>query len=224
VDRVLAELRLHADPANVAGMARYGISTEGTLGVSMPTLRALARRLGKDHELALGLWQSGIHEARVLAALVDEPAKVTEAQMDEWVAGFDSWDVCDQVTANLFDRTPFAYERPQVWSRLEGEFAKRAAFALIAALAVHDRKAPDERFIPFLELIREQADDPRNYVKKAVSWALRQIGKRSARLHPAALALAEELAGRESPSARWIGRDANKELTSADVLRRLAAP
>jgi 3-methyladenine DNA glycosylase AlkD len=222
--QVLAELRAQANPANVEGMARYGISGRGTLGVPMPVLRALARRLGRDHELAQELWRSEVHEARILAALVDEPGRVTQAQMDDWVADLDSWDVCDQLASNLLDRTPFAYDKPQIWARLEGEFQKRAAFALIAALAVHDKKAEDERFIPFLELIREQAGDPRNFVKKAVNWALRSLGKRSRGLHERSLALAEELSLSDSPAARWIGRDAAKELRSEAVQRRLPPP
>jgi 3-methyladenine DNA glycosylase AlkD len=221
-EAILAELRAQGSAANVAGMARYGICADGTLGVPLPALRAVAKRVGRDHALAQELWASGVHEARMLAGFVDVPAEVTEEQMERWAADFDSWDVCDQVCANLFDRTPYAWEKAAAWARRDETFVRRAGFALMAALAVHDKRAPSERFDAFLPLISEAAGDDRNFVKKAVNWALRQIGKRDARLNAASVALAEELAERDDKAARWIGRDAFRELTSDVVRERLA--
>ena len=233
---VMDELAGMASAENRAGMARYGINVAHAFGVSVPELRRMAKALGADHDLALALWGTGNHEARTLASMVDDPAAVTEAQMDEWAAAFDSWDVCDQVTSNLFDKTPFAYDKVHEWSAAEAEWVKRAAFATAAALAVHDKKAPDERFLAILELVRREAGDGRNFVKKAVNWALRNIGKRNAALHAAAigtaaaiLAAAEALAAvdRRDPaarSARWVARDALRELRSDKVLRRFRAP
>ncbi|MEW5734871.1 MAG: DNA alkylation repair protein [Thermodesulfobacteriota bacterium] len=217
----MERLRSLANPENAAGMARFGISPHA-LGVGMPALRAMAREYGRGHDLALALWETGIHEARILAALTDEPGRVTEEQMEHWAAGLDSWDVCDQVMNKLFDRTPFAPAKAVSWSAREEAFVKRAGFVLMATLAVHDKKAPDEDFEAFLPLIRAQAHDPRNFVKKAINWALRQIGKRNAILHAKALALAEELARSDSPSARWVGKDALRELSSPEVRSRLA--
>jgi len=200
--------------------------------VSVPELRRTAKALGSDHDLALALWDTGNHEARLLASMVDDPAAVTEAQMEKWATAFDSWDVCDQVTSNLFDKTPFAYDKVREWSAAENEWVKRAAFATAAALAVQDKAAPDERFLAILELVRREAGDGRNFVKKAVNWALRNIGKRNAALHAAAvdtaatiLAAADDLAAadRRDPaarSARWVARDALRELRSDKVLRR----
>jgi 3-methyladenine DNA glycosylase AlkD len=168
------------------------------------------------------LWESGVHEARILASIVDDPSQVTEAQMERWVREFDSWDVCDQVTGNLFDKTPFAYRKAAEWSRREEEFVKRAGFAVMAALAVQDKQASDEALTAFLPLIREQAHDERNFVKKAVNWALRNIGKRNITLNARAIALADELSRSESRAARWIGSDAYRELTSEKVRQRLA--
>jgi 3-methyladenine DNA glycosylase AlkD len=226
------ELAARANEESRAGMARYGINVADALGVSVPELRRLAKALGTDHDLALALWDTGNHEARLLAGMVDDPASVTTAQMDEWAAAFDSWDVCDQVTSNLFDRTPFAYDKVHEWSAADDEWVKRAAFATAAALAVQDKRAPDERFLAILELVRREAGDGRNFVNKAVNWALRNIGKRNAALHAAALETAaailteaETLAAvdRHDPvarSARWVARDALRELRSDKVLRR----
>jgi len=212
INEILETMRANANPVNVAGMARFGISSEGTLGLSIPFVRSLAKRAGKDHGLALALWATGIHEARILASMVDRPEWVTEEQMEAWVALFDSWDVCDQFCGNLFDRVPMASEKVVAWCHRPEEFVRRAGFVLMAYLAVHDRKAPDELFVSFLPLIREYAVDERNFVKKAVNWALRQIGKRNETLMPRALALAEELSMSTSRSARWIGKDAAREL------------
>ena len=221
-DEVLTQLRSMGNPRNREGMARYGINVENALGVSVTELRKVARGLGRDHRLASGLWKSGVHEARILAALVDEPEKVTPAQMDRWARAFDSWDLCDQVCSNLFDRTPFAYDKATEWAGRDEEFVKRAGFALMAALAVHDKEAGDEDLAAFLPIIEREADDERNFVKKAVDWALRQIGKRSRALNLAAIASAESIATMDSRAARWIARDALHELRSEAVQSRLA--
>ncbi len=211
-----------ADPAQLAGMARFGIRTDRALGISVTELRAFARTLGRDHRVAAELWRSGIHEARILASIVDEPALVTEAQMERWVAAFDSWDLCDQVCGNLFDRTPFAFAKALEWSGREAEFTKRAGFALMAWAAVHRKDVPDREFEAFLRPIRDQATDDRTYVKKAVNWALRQIGKRSPGLHRRAVATAKAIQRMDAPSARWIARDALRELETPAVRERLA--
>ncbi|MHB8856579.1 MAG: DNA alkylation repair protein [Bellilinea sp.] len=209
--QLIEHLREMANPENAAGMARFGINPANTLGVSMPQLRALARGR-RDHQAALELWASGIHEARILAALVDDPALLTEAQMEDWVQDFDSWDVCDQVCMNLFDRNPLAYAKAIEWAGREAEFVKRAGFALMACLAWHDKGAADERFLEFLPVIQRESTDRRNFVKKAVNWALRQIGKRNPALNQAAIIAAREIQAVESPTARWIAADALREL------------
>jgi 3-methyladenine DNA glycosylase AlkD len=209
------------DPARREGMARYGIDTSHALGISVTELRRLARGLGNDHELAAALWASGVHEARILASLVDEPARVSEAQMDAWVADLDSWDVCDAVCGNLFDRTAFALDKAVEWSAREPEFEKRAGFALMAWAAVHRKDLPDAAFACLLPLIRERSIDNRNYVKKAVSWALRQIGKRSAGLNTKAIRTAVQIERMDARSSRWIARDALRELRSDAVQARL---
>lgn len=217
-------------------MARYGIKVDDAFGVSVYELRRMAKPLRRDHELALALWATGNHEARLLATMVDDPAMVDEAQMEAWVLDLDSWDVCDQLTSNLFDKTPFAYDKAHEWAARDEEFVRRAAFALIAALAWQDKEAPDARILAFLPLVEEHAGDPRNFVKKAVSWALRNVGKRNAALNAAAIACAERIrdaadaraGGRRGgdPSARaarWVAADALRELTSDKVRARLAA-
>jgi 3-methyladenine DNA glycosylase AlkD len=220
-ETVLRELRSHGSASAVRGMARFGISSKNTLGVSVPTLRSMARRLGKNHGLALALWKSGIHEARILATMVDEPTEVTEGQMEKWASDFDSWDVCDQCCSNLFDKTKFAYEKAAEWAKLDQEFVKRAGFALMAALAVHDKKADDRTFVSFFELIEKGASDERNFVKKAVNWALRQIGKRNSNLNAKALTVAERISQQDSAAARWVASDAIRELRSEAVQNRL---
>ena len=209
---ILAILRSHANPANVAGMARYGICAEGTLGVTIPIVRGLAREAGKDHALALALWKSGVHEARILASMVDERDRVTPAQMDRWARDLDSWDVCDQVCHNLFRYTPHAWVKAVEWSRAEGEFVKRAGFSLMAGLAVKDKAATDHQFETLLPLIVRAAADDRNMVKKAVNWALRQIGKRNPRLRQRAIAAAREIQKQGTRPARWIAAGALREL------------
>jgi 3-methyladenine DNA glycosylase AlkD len=212
---LLAILRSKANPKNVEGMARFGISAKNTLGISVVELRAIAKKAGHDHQVAQELWKSGIHEARILAAYVAEPAKVTEKLMDQWVKDFDSWDVCDQVCANLFDRTPYAYAKAREWAKNEREFVRRAGFALMACLAWHDKKAQDRAFEPFFPLIKRYAVDERNFVKKAVNWALRQIGKRSPALRARAIAVAKEIEAMDSKAARWVAKDALRELQKA---------
>jgi len=221
VEDILSRLRTLADPEAVKGMESFGINPENTLGVSMPAVRRLARDIGRDHRLALALWDTGVHEARILAGLIDIPADVTEEQMDGWARDFDSWDVCDQVIMNLFDRTPFAYEKAIEWSRREEEFVKRAGFALMASLAIHDKKAADEKFLRFLPALVKGSADDRNFVRKAVNWALRQIGKRSLVLHGPAVLVAKEIAASGTKSGRWIATDALRELGSSAVESRL---
>jgi len=210
--QILAKLVSLTNLKNVEGMARFGINAHNTLGVSMPILRKMGKEIGKDHKLAMELWDSGIHEARLLAGLVAEPALMTEKQMEKWVAGFDSWDVCDQVCMNLFDKTVFAYDKAFEWSQRKEEFVKRAGFALMAVLAVHDKKAPNSKLEAFFPHIIRGAGDERNFVKKAVNWALRQIGKRNPVLRQAALKCAREVAKTGGKAARWIAADATREL------------
>lgn len=221
VSQIITILESQANPNALEGMRRYGISTQNTLGISIPILRKIARQIGKDHQLALQLWESGIHEARILAAFIDIPEQVTESQMDQWAIDFDSWDVCDQVCSNLFDRTPYAYTKALQWSQGGEEFVRRAGFTLMAALAVHDKKAPAGNFRQFFPAIIQAATDERNYVKKAVNWALRQIGKRNLELNGEAIQVAEKIASIESKSARWIASDARRELTSEKIQSRL---
>jgi len=220
-NEVLRWLERRGSRRNILGMARYGIRSEKAFGVSMATMNPLASRLGKDHALALSLWETGWHEARILAALIDEPSQVTKRQMNEWVRDFDNWAVCDGVCFHLFDRTPFAWDKASLWAVSPREFVKRAGFALMASLSAHDRFAPNERFLSLLPLIEEGASDERNFVKKAVNWALRQIGKRNLALHPAAVSAAKRLASSKDASRRWVGKDALRELTSPAVRRRL---
>jgi 3-methyladenine DNA glycosylase AlkD len=218
---VIRRLEGMADPRRAEGMARYGIRTDRALGVSMPGLRSLAREIGRDRRLAGKLWASGLHEARILASLVDEPGMVTGEQMEAWAAEFNSWDLCDQCCGNLFDRSPLAWEKALEWSAREEEFVKRAGFALMAWLAVHDKKAGDERFEEFLPAIIREAADDRNYVKKAVNWALRQIGKRNLSLNRRAVETAREVGKIDSRAARWTASDALRELTGEKILERL---
>ena len=225
-DSVLARLRSMASRKNVEGMARFGIRTTNTLGISLWDLRKVAKEIGTDHSLALTLWNSGIHEARMLASFVDDPARVTEVQMDAWVRDIDPWDVCDTVTTDLFYRTPFAREKAFQWSRTRQEFVKRAGFAMIAGIAWHDKGAEDAAFLPFLDAIAREATDDRNFVRKAVNWALRNIGKRNPALNRKAVATAKRIQKIDSRAARWIASDALRELTGEAVQRsvRVRAP
>jgi 3-methyladenine DNA glycosylase AlkD len=210
-ENILRRLRELGSPEMLGGMARFGINTVGAYGVSVTELRRMAKKIGQNRELALWLWASGVHEARILASMVDDPERVTERQMDSWVKDFDSWDVCDQVCGNLFDKTEFAYKKAFEWSRKSDEFVKRAGFVMMACLAVHDKTAKDKDLEKFLPIIVREATDDRNFVKKAVNWALRQIGKRNARLNVSAVKTAIEIQKIDSPSARWIASDALRE-------------
>ncbi len=223
VRAILAELESLGSEKNRAGMARYGIDTTAAYGVSQAVLKPMARPYRRNHELALALWKSGRHEARHLAGLIDDPNQVTPEQMDAWAAGFNSWDIVDGVAFNLFDKTAHADAKIEQWVTDEREYVKRAAFSMIAGLGVHAKKRADETFLPYLALIERNAADNRNFVRKAVNWALRTIGKRSLALHGPALAVAERLAASADKAERWIGRDAVKELTSEKVRERLAA-
>lgn len=210
---IIQELTQHACPASAAGMARFGIRSKKVLGVSMPIIRTLARRVGKDHKLAAQLWRSGILEARFLASLIDVPAEVTEAQMESWVSEFDNWAVCDCACSNLLDKTPWAYQKAITWSRRSEEFVKRAGFTMMACLAVHDKRASDDAFLAFFPAIKRESTDERNFVRKAVNWALRQIGKRRPSLRTRAVELAGEIRLIDSKAAKWIAADALRELT-----------
>ena len=220
-EEVIKELRSLENPENVKGMARYGINPKNNLGVSIYKLRPIAKEIGKDHDLALKLWASGIHDARLLACFIEDPTKVTGKQMNSWAKDFDSWDICDQACTSLFDLTPLAREKIFEWAEREEEFIKRGAFSLIAGLSVHDKKASDKEFEQFSLLIKKHSTDERNYVKKAVNWALRNIGKRNLTLNKKMIKLAEEILKIDSKTARWIAKDALKELTSEKVQKRL---
>jgi 3-methyladenine DNA glycosylase AlkD len=220
---IVRKLRSMKNAGNLEGMARYGINTENAMGVPMTVLRKMGREVGRDHELALSLWNTRIHEARILASIVAEPDRVTKGQMEGWAKDFDSWDVCDQVCMNLFDKTPYAYEKAVAWSRRKAEFVKRAGFATMAALAVHDKQAPDKSFAPFLQAIVRESTDERNFVKKAVNWALRSIGKRNISLNKRAISTSEKILKIDSKSARWIAKDALHELTSEKVKATLSS-
>lgn len=228
---LVAELRARSNPDNVAGMARFGISPEGTLGVTMPEVRALAREarraLGRDkadwHELALLLWDTGIHEARIMAAVIEPPALTTRGQIDGWVLAIDSWDTCDQLCLNVLWATDFAWDLPAAYASRPETYVKRVGFVVAAVLAVKDKQATHERYLPLLDLVAREATDERNDVKKGVNWALRQIGKRSATLNARAISTAEQILAEHPTSkpARWIARDALRELRSDAVRLRL---
>ncbi len=209
---ILREMRALANPAHREGMARFGIDATAALGLSVPQVRAIARRAGKNQALAEELWQTGIHEARWLASLVADPRAITRATMDRWTRDFNSWDVCDACCCNLFDRTPHAWAKIPKWAADKREFVRRAAFATIAGIAVHDKAAEDRLFIEAFALIENYAFDDRNFVRKAVNWALRNIGKRNSSLLPAAIACAERIREQGSKPARWIAADALREL------------
>ncbi|MFQ6615886.1 MAG: DNA alkylation repair protein [Fidelibacterota bacterium] len=200
------------------------MAAEGRLGIAVPVLRRLAKGLGKDHQLALGLWKTGIPEARILASMIDEPEKLTDKQMESWVKDFNSWDVCDQTCMTLFDKSPLAWKKVLEWAEREEEFVKRAAFALIACLAWHDKDRDDEDFLRLLPMIKRESIDPRNFVKKAVNWALRQIGKRNQELNQAAIKTGKEIQQVDSKTARWIASNALRELEGAAVRKRFENP
>ena len=219
--QILKKLKSHSNAKNLEGMARFGINTKNALGVSMPVIRKIAKEAGKDHSLAQDLWDSGIHEARILACLIDEPEKVTPAQLEKWAGDFDSWDVCDQCCSVLFDKTSFAHKKAVELSRREEEFVKRTGFVLMATLSVHDKNAKNRVFEKFLPIIKMYSTDERNFVRKAVNWALRQIGKRNLQLNKKAIKAANEIRGIDSKTARWIANDALRELQSDAVQKRL---
>ncbi len=222
-DNIMGKLEALADPKAAAGMARFGINPKNIYGISIPNLRKTAKEIGVDHTLAQQLWASGIHEARILASMIDDPKMVNEEQIERWVNDFDSWDVCDQCCMNLFEKTKFAYQKTVEWSSNNKEFSKRAGFVLMARLAVSDKQAKDQQFKPFFSLIKREAGDNRNFVKKAVNWALRQIGKRNLNLNGIAIATAQEIQRQNSRSAKWIATDAIRELTSHAIQQRLQA-
>jgi 3-methyladenine DNA glycosylase AlkD len=219
--QAMALLQRQARPAELAGMARFGINPEGRLGLSVPAMRTIAKTLGREHALALALWDTGVPDARIVAAMVAEPQRLTARQMDAWASGFNSWDVCDQVCANVFSASPLAWDKVEQWAGRDEEFVRRAAFALLAALVVHDKQASDARFVDALTLIETAAGDERNYVKKAVNWALRCIGKRNAALNAAAITCAQRIRQQGTRAARWIAADALRELGSEAVQQRL---
>jgi len=221
VTDVLDKLQKKARPDQLEGMAKYGMAVERRLGVSVPDMRKLAEEIGKDHKLALELWKTDIAEARIVAAMVGDPDKLTEEQMEDWVMGINSWDVCDQVCMNLFEKNRLAWKKIVDWPEREEEFVKRTAFSLIACLAWHDKKASDEKFIESLPVIMRGATDERNFVKKAVNWALRNIGKRNLNLNEAAINAANKIQQLDSKAARWIASDAIRELESEAVQARL---
>ena len=218
---VIEELRKYYNPRNLEGMSHYGINVEKAFGVNVPVLRALAKKIGTNHELALKLWESGYHEARHIATMIDDPKLVTKSQMNKWVRDFNSWDICDGACSNLFRFTPHAFDKVFEWTKRKEEFIRRTGFSLIAYLAVHDKKRDDKNFLKFFPLIKKHSVDERNFVKKAVNWALRQIGKRSKSLNKEALKLAKEIKSLDSKSAKWIANDAIRELTNPKILARI---
>jgi len=221
VKDVLDKLQSKAQPEQLKGMAKYGMTVEQRLGVSVPDMRKLAKEVGKDHKLALDLWRTGIAEARIVAGMIDDSTKLTEEQMEDWVKGINSWDVCDQVCMNLFEKNQLAWKKIGDWSEREEEFVKRTAFSLIACLAWHDKKESDEKFIELLPIIIRGATDERNFAKKAVNWALRNIGKRNLKLNEAAINTAKEIKRLDLKSARWIASDTLRELESDAIQSRL---
>jgi 3-methyladenine DNA glycosylase AlkD len=221
-DEVLAWLERKGTRRTVDGMARYGIVAKKAFGVPVGTLRTLAKRIGKNQALSLELWETGCYEARLLAAFVGDPEKVTRRQMNAWAADFENWADCDTACFCLFDRSPLAFDKAREWTASPREFVRRGGFVLMACLAAHDKKAPDSSFRQFLPLIEKGARDDRNFVKKGVSWALRGIGRRSPPLYAAAVALAKRLASSEDPAPRWIGKDALRDLGKPKVRARLA--
>ncbi|WP_141452627.1 DNA alkylation repair protein [Pseudoxanthomonas sp. z9] len=221
-DQALAMLKQQASASHRDGLARFGIPDEHALGVPMAKIQAIGKRIGRQPALAPALWDTGVYEARLLVAFVVDPARLSAAQMDRWCRDFDNWAVCDTLCFHLFDRSPHAWRKVAQWSGRRGEFEKRAAFALLAGLAVHDKATADDGFAEGLRLIEAAAADPRNFVRKAVSWALRAIGQRRAGLHATAIALARRLAASEDAAERWIGKDALRDLTRPQIAQRLA--
>jgi 3-methyladenine DNA glycosylase AlkD len=220
-DDIIKQLKSMSNQKNVEGMARYGINPHNNLGISIYNLRPLAKKIGKNHKLALKLWDSGIHDARLLAVFIDDPLQVTNKQMDSWAKDFDSWDVCDQACTSLFDLTPYAWKKVFEWAERNEEFVKRGAYSLIAGLAVHDKKAENSMFEDFFSIIIKESTDERNYVKKAINWALRNIGKRNTNLNKKAIETAKKIQKIDSKSAKWIAKDAIRELTSEKIQKKI---
>ncbi len=223
LNEIVKKLKAAANPKNVAGMARFGINTKGTLGVSMPEIRRFSRQIGKDHRLAQELWRTGIHEAKILASIIEDAEKIGKKEMERWARDFDSWDVCDQVCQNLFWRHKDAYKKCRHWGVKRGEYIRRAGFALMACLAFKDKQVKDKKFIQFFPLIKKYATDERNFVKKAVNWALRQIGKRNRNLNKLAIGVAEDILKnkRGNRASRWVALGALKELKGEAVQKRI---
>lgn len=219
----LAWLQRHRTRAALEGMARYAIPSDRAYGVAMRDIKALGTLLGRNQSLAVRLWDTGVYEARMLASFVGDPERLTAAQMERWCKDFDNWAICDAMSFNLFDRTPHAWTKVAQWSRRRHEFQKRTAFALLWSLTVHDKSAADEAFEQGLLLVEREAGDARHFVKKATNMALRAIGKRNRALNAAAVAVARRLAGSDDATARWVGRDALRELTSRALTTRLTA-
>ena len=222
VQSALKWLKSHSTKATLDGMARYAIPSDKAFGVAYRDMKLLGKRLGTNHELAAALWGTGVYEVHMVASLVDDPSQVSPAQMDRWCKDFDNWGICDTMCFNLFDRTPHAWAKVTQWSSSKDEFVKRTAFALLWSLSVHDKRAGNEPFVKGLVLVQRAAGDERNFVKKAVNMALRAIGKRNRALNTAAVSVARRLAGSRNATARWVGKDALRELTSPTVIRRLA--
>ncbi len=220
--QIIKKLKSLSNPKNVEGMARFGINPQKALGINIPVLRKMAKEIGKDHNLALQLWDSDLHEVRILATMIDEPDKVSEKQMEEWVKGFNSWDLCDQCCMNLFSKTSLAWKKAIEWVGKEREFTRRASFSLIACLAWYEKQAEDKEFLKFFPLIKKYSTDERNFVKKAVNWALRQIGKKNKNLNKGALKLTKEILKIDNKTAKWIASDALRELSSQAVQKRLS--
>jgi len=212
--KIISELKKHSKPKDREGMARFGINPKYALGVRIPILRGLAKRIGKNHQLAAELWKTKIHEARILACMIDDPKIVAEKQLEEWVKEFNSWDLCDQCCMNLFDKMSLAWEKAVEWSKRKEEFIRRAGFSLMACLAWHDKKAKDRDFLIFFPIIKKYSTDERNLVRKAVNWALRQIGKKNKNLNKKAITIAKEIQKIDSKTAKWIANDAIRELSS----------
>lgn len=221
VDDIIKELKNLSVPERKADFLRFGINIDNALFIQMPVLRDIAKSLGKNHKLAEDLWDTGVHEARIIACLIDEPDNVTEKQMEKWVKDFNSWDVCDQCCNNLFRKTRFAHQKAIEWSSREEEFVKRAGFVMMAVLAVHDKRSGENVFLKFLKIAKKESTDERNFVKKAVNWAIRQIGKRDKCLNQKATTICHQIEKKDSKSSRWIAKDALRELNSEEVKKRL---
>jgi len=221
VAQILVMLQEKSEPEKVQGMAYFGLTPESRLGVSVPDMRAIAKQVGKDHQVALELWESGYPEAQIVASMIADPNQLTDEQMETWVVDLNSWDTCDQVCMNLFDKSPLVLKKIHEWSKRDGEFVKRAAYALIACLAWHDKQMDDQEFTNLFPIIIDGSTDDRNYVKKAINWALRNVGKRNLNLNQAAIKLAQDIQQIDSRAARWIAADALRELQSEKVHQRL---